>query len=118
MGCYKRILYYTNKHNEIIGVDANGNQTAFSGANVITGQGGGALQELKSCNNWHSKQCFVYFRLFRAPEMEKHDTGDILYIENRTTYKEQRIRRKTLNWSLNFKEIKIGDALLTGDFNK
>ena len=61
-----RILYYIQTRHNDLGVDANERyQTAFSDANVITGQGGGALQELRSCNNWHGKQCFVYFRLFR-----------------------------------------------------
>ena len=42
-----RILYYIQTRHNDAGVDADGNQTAFSGANVITGQGGGALQELQ-----------------------------------------------------------------------
>ena len=37
-----RILYYIQRSHNDAGVDSSGNQTAFSGANVITGQGGGA----------------------------------------------------------------------------
>ena len=46
-----RILYYIQTRHNDAGVDANGNLTAFSGANVITGQGGSVL--LQEHQNLH-----------------------------------------------------------------
>ena len=42
MGSSNNILYYIQTRHTDEGIDSNGNQTAFSGTNVVTGQGGGS----------------------------------------------------------------------------
>jgi hypothetical protein len=77
-----RILYYIQTRHNDAGVDSNGDQTAFSGANVITGQGSSATgtpdtSESGTVNN------VSFTSGYSVPEID-HDSGDVLYVENRT----------------------------------
>ena len=78
-----RILYYIQTRHNDAGVDANGNQTAFSGANVITGQGGGAPTGTPEVATTGTVNNVSFTSGYSEPEID-HDTGDVLYIENRT----------------------------------
>ena len=76
-----RILYYVQTRYNDEGIDTDGNQTAFSGANVITGQTSSATatpntSESGTVNN-------VTFTSGYASAEIDADSGDILYIENR-----------------------------------
>ena len=62
-------------------VDSNGNVTAFSGANVITGQASSATGTPDASTQTANNVSFTSG--YAAPEL-KHDTGEILYVENRT----------------------------------
>ena len=77
-----RILYYIQTRHNDAGVDSNGNLTAFSGANVITGQSSSATgtpdtSQSGTVNN------VTFTSGYATPEID-HDTGDVLYVENRT----------------------------------
>ena len=77
-----RILYYIQTRHNDAGIDSNGNLTAFSGANVITGQTSSATgtpdtSESGTVNNVTFTSGYV------TPEID-HDSGDVLYVENRT----------------------------------
>jgi predicted peptidase len=68
------------RHNDA-GVDANGNLTAFSSTHVITGQSSSATgtpdtSVSATVNN------VVFSGGYSASEID-HDSGDVLYIENR-----------------------------------
>ena len=78
-----RILYYIQTRHNDAGVDSNGNQTAFSGANVITGQGGGAPTGTPEVATSGTVNNVSFTSGYSASEID-HDTGDVLYIENRT----------------------------------
>ena len=65
------------------GVDSNGNLTAFSGANVITGQGGSAPTGTPEVATTGTVNNVVFASGYSVPEID-HDSGDVLYIENRT----------------------------------
>ena len=78
-----RILYYIQTRHNDAGVDANGNLTAFSGANVITGQGGGAPTGTPEVATSGTVNNVSFTSGYSASEID-HDTGDVLYIENRT----------------------------------
>jgi hypothetical protein len=76
------ILYYIQTRHNDAGVDSNGDLTAFSGANVITGQGSSATgtpdtSESGTVNN------VTFTSGYSEPEID-HDSGDLLYVENRT----------------------------------
>jgi len=76
------ILYYIQTRHNDAGVDSNGDLTAFSGANVITGQGSSATgtpdtSESGTVNN------VSFTSGYSSPEID-HDSGDLLYVENRT----------------------------------
>jgi hypothetical protein len=76
------ILYYIQTRHNDAGVDSNGDLTAFSGANVITGQGSSATgtpdtSESGTVNN------VSFTSGYSEPEID-HDSGDVLYVENRT----------------------------------
>ena len=77
-----KILYYTQTRHNDAGVDADGNLTAFSGANVITGQGGSSLQAPLTL---HQQERLTMFRLLPGYSSEMALIGDVIYIENRTT---------------------------------
>ena len=76
------ILYYIQTRHNDAGVDSNGDLTAFAGANVITGQGSSATgtpdtSESGTVNN------VSFTSGYSEPEID-HDSGDLLYVENRT----------------------------------
>ena len=76
------ILYYIQTRHNDAGVDSNGDLTDFSGANVITGQGSSATgtpdtSESGTVNN------VSFTSGYSSPEID-HDSGDLLYVENRT----------------------------------
>ena len=74
------ILYYIQTRHTDEGIDSNGNQTAFSGANVITGQSSGATGTPTTTTSTINSQSFTSG--YSASEIDA-DSGDILYIENR-----------------------------------
>ena len=76
-----RILYYVQTRHNDAGADANGNVTAFSGTNVITGQSSSATGTPEATTSTVNNVSFTSG--YSAPEL-KHDTGEILYVENRT----------------------------------
>ena len=78
-----KILYYIQTRHNNAGVDATGNLTAFSGANVITGQGGGSPTGTPDTSSTGTVSNVSFTSGYSVPEID-HDTGDVLYIENRT----------------------------------
>ena len=74
------ILYYIQTKFNDEGVDTNGNQTAFSGTNAITGISSGASGTPTTSTSTINNVSFTSG--YSSPEID-HDTGDILYIENR-----------------------------------
>ena len=74
------ILYYIQTRHTDEGIDSNGDQTAFSGTNVITGQSSGATGTPTTTTSTINSQSFTSG--YSAPEIDA-DSGDILYIENR-----------------------------------
>ena len=74
------ILYYIQTRHNDEGVDANGNQTAFSGTNLITGQSSSANGTPTTTTSTINSQSFTSG--YSASEIDA-DSGDILYIENR-----------------------------------
>ena len=76
-----KILYYVQTRHNDAGADSNGNVTAFSGTNVITGQSSSATGTPEATTSTVNNVSFTSG--YSAPEL-KHDTGEILYVENRT----------------------------------
>ncbi|QOI69065.1 putative baseplate protein [Pelagibacter phage Mosig EXVC030M] len=74
------ILYYIQTRHTDEGIDSNGNLTAFSGTNVITGQSSGATGTPTTTTSTINSQSFTSG--YSASEIDA-DSGDILYIENR-----------------------------------
>ena len=74
------ILYYIQTRHNDQGVDANGNLTAFSGQNVITGQTSSANGTPTTSTSTINSQSFTSG--YSSSEIDA-DSGDILYIENR-----------------------------------
>ena len=74
------ILYYIQTRHTNEGIDSNGNQTAFSGTNVISGQTSGASGTPTTSTSTINNQSFTSG--YSASEIDA-DSGDILYIENR-----------------------------------
>jgi len=75
------ILYYIQTRHNDAGADSNGNITVFSGANVITGQSSGATGTPDATTQTVNNVSFTSG--YAAPELQ-HDSGEILYVENRT----------------------------------
>ena len=75
-----KILYYIQTRHTDEGIDTNGNQTAFSGQNVITGQSSSANGTPTTSTSTINSQSFTSG--YSASELDA-DSGDILYIENR-----------------------------------
>jgi len=73
------ILYYIQTRHTNEGIDSNGNQTAFSGTPVITGAGGATGTPTTSTSTINN---VVFVSGYSVSEID-HDSGDILYIENR-----------------------------------
>ena len=77
-----KILYYIQTRHNDAGLDSNGNLTAFSAANVITGQTSSATATPDtSVSSTVNNVSFTSG--YAAPELD-HDSGDVIYIENRS----------------------------------
>jgi hypothetical protein len=74
-----RILYYIQTRHNDSGADANGNKTAFSGANIIT-SASSATGTPSSATETVDQVSFTSG--YATPELD-HDSGNVLYIENR-----------------------------------
>jgi len=74
------ILYYIQTRHGDEGVDSNGNLSAFSGQNVITGQTSSANGTPTTSTSTINSQSFTSG--YSSSEIDA-DSGDILYIENR-----------------------------------
>ena len=74
------ILYYIQTRFNDEGVDSNGNLTAFSGANTITGQSSSATGTPSTSST--TGDSVVFTSGYNAGEINA-DTGDIMYVENR-----------------------------------
>ena len=74
------ILYYIQTRHNDEGVDSNGNQTAFSGTNAVSGQTSSATGTPTTSTSTINSQSFTSG--YSASEIDA-DSGDILYIENR-----------------------------------
>ena len=75
------VLYYIQTRFNDEGVDSNGNLTAFSGTNTITGQGSGVTSTPSSSSTTVSSIAFTSG--YNSGEIDS-DNGDVLYIENRS----------------------------------
>ena len=73
------ILYYIQTRHNDEGIDSNGNQTAFSGTNAVTGAGGASGTPTTSTSTINNVS---FTSGYSAAEIDA-DSGDILYIENR-----------------------------------
>jgi hypothetical protein len=76
-----RILHYIQTRFNDEGVDSNGNRTAFSGTNVITGQSSGATGTPSATASETADQ-ITFTNGYKDTELDRHK-GDVLYIENR-----------------------------------
>jgi len=76
-----RILHYIQTRFNDEGVDSNGNRTAFSGANVITGQTSGATGTPSAVASETADE-ITFTNGYKDSELDRHK-GDVLYIENR-----------------------------------
>jgi len=74
------LLYYVQTRHTNEGVDSSGNQTAFSGANVVSSTGGGS--GTPDTGNSSTVNNVVITSGYSVPEID-HDSGDVLYVENR-----------------------------------
>ena len=75
-----RILFYTQTRYNDEGVDANGNQTAFSGTNLITGATSSATGT--PTGNTETVNNVSLVGGYSSSELDA-DSGDVMYIENR-----------------------------------
>ena len=82
-----------------INADANGNVTAFSGANVITGQTSSATGTPDTSTQ--TVNSVVFTSGYSAPELQ-HDTGEILYVENRTKLQERTDQTENIKLVIEF----------------
>ena len=76
-----RILHYIQTRFNDEGIDSNGNLTAFSGANVVTGQTSSATGTPSSTGS-ETADNITFTSGYAASEIDA-DKGDIIYIENR-----------------------------------
>ena len=77
-----KILYYYQTRFPDVGTDTNGNQTAFSGANAITGQSSSASATPNTSNSTTTNGA-VFSSGYSNPEFA-FDSGDVLYVEERS----------------------------------
>ena len=77
-----RILYYIQTRFNDEGIDTNGNQTAFSGTNVVTGQSSSATGT-PDADSDSTVNNVSFTNGYSASELDA-DTGDVIYLENRT----------------------------------
>ena len=75
------ILYYVQTRHNDQGADSNGNLTAFTGTNTITGQGSSVTATPSSSTSTVDSVSFTSG--YAGSELDA-DTGDVLYIENRS----------------------------------
>ena len=75
------ILYYIQTRFNDEGVDSNGNLTAFSGANTITGQSSSVTATPSTSST--TVDSVVFTSGYNAGEITA-DSGDIMYVENRS----------------------------------
>ena len=76
-----KILYYVQEKYTNYGLDTNGNLTAFSGANAITGATSNAAHT-PSTGTSGTTNGVVFASGYAIPELLR-DTGEIVYVENR-----------------------------------
>ena len=77
-----KILYWYQTRFPDVGTDTNGNATAFSGANAITGQSSSAAATPNTSNST-TTNAVVFASGYSTPELVA-DSGDILYVEERS----------------------------------
>ena len=75
------ILYYIQTRFNDEGIDSDGNLTAFSGTNTITGQSSSVTATPSSSTTTVDNISFTSG--YNSGEIDE-DTGDVLYIENRS----------------------------------
>ena len=75
------ILYYVQTRFNDHGVDSNGNLTAFSGTNTITGQSSSVTATPSSSTTTVDNISFISG--YNSGEIDA-DTGDVMYVENRS----------------------------------
>ena len=75
------ILYYVQTRFNDHGVDSNGNLTAFSGTNTITGQSSSVTATPSSSTTTVDSISFTSG--YNSGEIDA-DTGDVMYVENRS----------------------------------
>ena len=76
------ILYYYQTRFPDVGTDSNGNLTAFSGANAITGQSSSASATPNSTDS-DTTNGVSFSSGYANPELA-YDSGDIIYVEERS----------------------------------
>ena len=77
-----RILHYIQTRFNDEGIDSNGNLTAFSGANVVTGQTSAATGTPSSTGS-ETADSITFTSGYASSEIDA-DKGDVIYIENRS----------------------------------
>jgi hypothetical protein len=77
-----RILHYVQTRFNDEGIDSNGNLTAFSGANVVTGQTSTATGTPSSTGS-ETADNITFTSGYAASEIDA-DKGDVIHIENRS----------------------------------
>ena len=77
-----KILYWYQTRFPDVGTDTNGNLTAFSGANAITGQTSSAAATPNTSNS-NTVNGVVFSSGYSSPELA-FDSGDIIYVEERS----------------------------------
>jgi len=75
------ILYYVQTRHNDQGADSNGNLTAFTGTNTITGQSSSVTATPSSSSSTVDSVSFTSG--YAGSELDA-DTGDVLYLENRS----------------------------------
>src|SRR6056300_874349 len=75
------ILYYIQTRFNDAGIDSNGNLTAFSGTNTITGQSSSVTATPSSSTT--TVDSIVFTSGYNSGELDA-DTGDVMYVENRS----------------------------------
>ena len=76
------ILYYYQTRFPDVGTDSNGNLTAFSGANAITGQSSSASATPNTSDS-DTTNGVAFSSGYANPELA-YDSGDIIYVEERS----------------------------------
>ncbi len=77
-----KILYYYQTRFPDVGTDTNGNLTAISGANAITGQSSSATATPNTSNS-STTNGVIFASGYSNPELA-YDSGDIIYVEERS----------------------------------